>query len=538
MHSLEHVRRLFPQPAGDEAHLVTTIQHLLNTIDRKKQGTMIGQKRPVDYAALVQQMAFPAQMRSEEEVMDCLAALYEGVGLWSHPHMQVNVIPPPTTLSIAAATLAARYNENAIWDQYGMSAAQAEVMALGMLADLIGYDKGRVGGVFTFGGTACNLYAARIGIEKADPDAKHTGIRDRIHFYASDVAHYSVQSAAIWTGIGVNNLQIIPSDDDNVMDLGALEQALQDTIRSGARIGTIFATMGTTDAFGLDALHDMVALRDTIQRQVGYPIHVHADAVIGWSYLTFRGDANIRHLPHPLQDEIRSIVTQITDLASADSVGIDFHKTGWAPYLCSLLVVKDKQDLLLLQKMKKDMPYLYHGAGYQPGVFTLESSRPNYALKALTNILLLGKEGYEIIITHLLTVSDYLRAQIERSPDIVVLNRHNPAYVTDFRLYPQTKWDCDGVLFFEQELHDNVAETFTQQVNAYNQRIAQRMIERAEHEGTSMLSYTDSYKTTKHHRILVALKAYPMSPFTDTAHMDTLLAELYEAKHYVDAQEG
>jgi glutamate/tyrosine decarboxylase-like PLP-dependent enzyme len=73
------------------------------------------------------------------------------------------------------------------------------------------------------------------------------------------------------------------------------------------------------------------------------------------------------------------------------------------------------------------MPYLYHGAGYQPGIFTLESSRPNYALKALTNILLLGKEGYEIIITHLLTVSDYLRAQIDASPDIVVLNRHNPA---------------------------------------------------------------------------------------------------------------
>src|SRR5262249_17777554 len=164
-----------------------------------------------------------------------------------------------------------------------------------------------------------------------------------------------------------NNLKSIPSDDDNVMDLGALEQALQDTIRSGARIGTIFATMGTTDAFGLDALHDIVALRDTMQRHVGYPIHVHADAVIGWSYLTFRGDANIRHLPHPLQDELRSIVTQITDIAYADSVGIDFHKTGWAPYLCSLFVVKDKQDLLLLQKMKKDMPYLYHGAGYQPG---------------------------------------------------------------------------------------------------------------------------------------------------------------------------
>src|SRR5262245_44438513 len=81
MHSLEHVRALFPKPAGDEAHIVTTIQRLFDKIDAKKQGTMIGKKRTVDYEALVKQMSFPAQMSSEEEVMDRLAALYEGVVL-------------------------------------------------------------------------------------------------------------------------------------------------------------------------------------------------------------------------------------------------------------------------------------------------------------------------------------------------------------------------------------------------------------------------------------------------------------------------
>ena len=76
-----------------------------------------------------------------------------------------------------------------------------------MLADLIGFDKTKAGGIFTFGGTGCNLYAARIGIEKADPDAKYTGIRDRIHFFCSDVSHYSIKSAAIWTGVGLDNIK-------------------------------------------------------------------------------------------------------------------------------------------------------------------------------------------------------------------------------------------------------------------------------------------------------------------------------------------
>jgi len=76
------------------------------------------------------------------------------------------------------------------------------------------------------------------------------------------------------------------------------------------------------------------------------------------------------------------------------------------------LIVKNKEDLSFLQKFKKDMPYLYHGSGYQPGVFTLESSRPNYVQKALVNMMLFGKEGYETLIAHLLGVSDYLRTKV------------------------------------------------------------------------------------------------------------------------------
>ena len=414
-----------------------------------------------DYKELMNRIFFPKCISSEDEVIEQIAELYEGVGLWGHPQMQANVIPSPTTLSIAAATLAARYNENAIWDHYGMSASQSEVMAIGMMADLIGFDKSKVGGTFTFGGTGCNLYAARIGIEKADPDAKHTGIRDRIHFYASDISHYSIKSAAIWTGVGLNNMKIIPSDDYNVMDISALEKAMKETIEKGSRIGTIFATMGTTDAFGIDPIKKIVELRDTFQKKVDYKIHVHADAVIGWPYLTFKGDENIKHLPHPLQEEIMSIVSKMSELHYADSTGIDFHKTGWAPYLCSLFVVKNKQDLFLLKKIKEDMPYLCHGTGYQPGTFTLETSRPNYAQKALVNMMLLGKQGYEILISHLLTVADYLRSKIEKGKDIALLNGCNPAFVTDFRIYPETKFDSDGTILFKKELHDEIEYSFT-----------------------------------------------------------------------------
>jgi L-2,4-diaminobutyrate decarboxylase len=177
---------------------------------------------------------------------------------------------------------------------------------------------------------------------------------------------------------------------------------------------------------------------------------------------------------------------------------------------------------------------LYHGSGYQPGVFTLESSRPNYAQKALVNMMALGKEGYEVLIAHLLTVSDYLRGKMEESKDIALLNRHNPAFVADFRFYPETKYSDNGGQLFEKELHDMTSKEFTNTINEYNQNIAQHMIEEAQQKGTSMISYTDSYKATKKERMIVAIKSYPMSPFTDKKHMDLLLEDLYKAKAYVD----
>ena len=534
MASIDSIRELFSKPKGDEDKLLRILQRFLEKIDKQKHGTFIGKKRKINYEELMKKATFSTEMSSEDEVIERIVGLYDGVPLWGHPQTQINVVPPPTTISICAATLAARYNENSIWDHYGMSASQSEVMAVGMLADLIGFDKAEAGGIFTFGGTGCNLYAARIGIEKADPGAKYSGIRDRIHFFCSDVSHYSIKSSAIWTGVGLDNIKVIPSTDDNAMEVTELEAAMEETIESGARIGTVFATMGTTDAFGIDPLREIVKLRDKMEAKVGYKIHIHADAVIGWPYLTFKDDENIKQFPRPLQYEIMYVVSKMTELQYADSVGIDFHKTGWAPYLCSALIVKKKEDLSLLQKIKKDMPYLYHGSGYQPGVFTLESSRPNYAQKALVNMMLLGKEGYKTLIAHLLGVSDYLRTKMEQSKDITLLNRHNPAFVTDFRIYPETKYADDGELLFEKELRDKTDKGFTEQVNEYNRKIAKQMIEEAGSKGTSIVSYTDAYKTTKKKRVIVAIKSYPMSPFTDNENMDVLLKELYMAKGSVD----
>ena len=63
-------------------------------------------------------------------------------------------------------------------------------------------------------------------------------------------------------------------------------------------------------------------------------------------------------------------------------------------------------------------------------------------------------------------------------------------------------------------------------------------MQQAETHGTPVISYTDSYKTTREKRMLVGIKSYPMSPFTEREDMDALLDCLYAAKRKVDAREG
>jgi glutamate/tyrosine decarboxylase-like PLP-dependent enzyme len=544
-HTLQKVRQLFPCDAQEDAEIARIFALILAKINSTSKGTIFGEKKQVDYQKIVENSKFPEKMQDFDQVISEITSLFEGTINRISPLTQENVVPPPTKLSIVAGALAEKFNENSIWDYYGQGAAMAEVKVTAMMSELVGYDHTKSSGVFTFGGTGCNLYGARIGIEKADPNAKETGIRDRIIFFCSDTSHYSIRSCAIWTGIGTDNLRVIRTDDKNSLMVEELEAAIIKEKEKGHRIGTIFCTMGTTDAFGIDPIDKIIKVRDQIQAELDYRIHIHADAVIGWPYLTFKGDQEtLSHLSPRLAEEITRIISEITTIKNADSIGIDFHKTGWSPYLCSLFLVKNYQDLRLLLKSKKDMPYLYHGKGYQPGFYTLESSRPNYALKALVNILSLGREGYEALLVQLLTCADHLRDLIDKSPDIVVLNKYNPAFVTDFRIYPVAileKIKNNGIdknSILSKEMNDDLSIDFIDinQVNLYNRSIVEVMTTNAEKEGKSLVSYTDMYRTTNQGKEILAIKSYPMSPFIEKYHMEQLIKDIYQAKSIVDAQ--
>jgi glutamate/tyrosine decarboxylase-like PLP-dependent enzyme len=181
------------------------------------------------------------------------------------------------------------------------------------------------------------------------------GLREPALIIASDQSHYARLNVAGWLGLGESNVVAVPTTLDNAMRVELFERSLRQALEAGRKIACIFATMGTTDAFGLDDLEQIVEVRDRLAEEYGleYRPHVHADAVIGWAWSTFNDydfEANALGFRGRTVRALAKAVHRIRPLHRADSIGVDFHKTGFAPYMASLFLVRDKRDLALIAR--------------------------------------------------------------------------------------------------------------------------------------------------------------------------------------------
>ncbi len=456
--------------------------------------------------------------------------------IFGHPRTQQNVVAPPTIPSLIGVLLASLYNPNLAWDEYSRLVALAEVEVIGMTSKMIGYNPETSGGVFTFGGTGTTFYGVKLGLEKADPGTVENGTSEDVIVFVSDTGHYCAANIVGWLGIGTKNLLTIPTTFENEMDINLLEQEFRKALENGKKIAAIIATLGTTDAFGLDDLACIVALRDKLvdEFKLDYQPHVHADAVIGWAWSMFN-DYDIEENPLDFRPRtIRALAgtrRRIRHLALADSLGIDFHKTGFAPYISSLLLVKNQTDLDLVKRHPEQMPYLYHFGDHRPGMYTLETSRAGTGvLAALANLRLFGEQGLQAILGHIVEMAQLLREHLGGHAGTTVVNRENFGTVTLFRAYP------DGVDTFaiqNQEFKDAAYRDSLLKHNDYNQKIFEYVHAEAIEGRGVVISTTDCYRYTTYGEPIVALKSYILSPFVDEADVETVVAKVLEAREKV-----
>ncbi len=537
---LEHLKTYFPSPVSDpimDGYFVHSISRFLDQVDSLKSAKpLLGNGIRNDYFQTSQRTLFPENISTIEEITRLLADYCQGMTIWSHPNAQVNVTPLPTISSITAFIAAAIYNPNIVSDEYSGRFTEAEIQSIAMLSDLIGYDPQESGGLFTFGGTGTILYGCKLGIEKVlGGRGMQEGIRENIKIFSSDASHYSHLNVAAWLGLGMKNLIAIPSTSNNEMSLSALEDALRLALSRGDKVATILATLGTTDAFGIDDVAAIVRLRDNLvaEYHLEYIPHVHADAVIGWAWAVFR-DYDFEDNPLGFHARtLRSLtdsLERIDSLQMADSIGIDFHKSGYAPYISSVFLLKDRSSLALLSRVPEQMPYLYQLGHYHPGIYTLECSRAGTgALAALASMCLLGKQGYRVLIGHTVEMAEMLRERLERHACIQVLNDYNYGPVTLFRVYPP---DVDAEKALHRELNDPDYHSQLLEHNRYNRRIFDLIYERVMQGEGVLLSWTMAYRHANYPEApaIAAMKSFIISPWTDLKAIDSVVKQVMDVR--------
>lgn len=219
-----------------------------------------------------------------EYLVNMLPRSLQGGVIASNPSMLKNVVSLPSFVYLAANTAASLYVQNGVTGEDSAEALNSEIKISAAMAELANYNKSKAAGLSTFGGTATNMYAFKIGMSKCSPEHIVTGIRKDIFVIGSKPAHYSHLSSAIWLGMGQNNYVQVRSHTDQTSDLEDMELKCRETIEKGGLLACIVGAGGTTSNMGIDDFAKIKQMRDKLVKDynLNYIPHIHADSVIGW----------------------------------------------------------------------------------------------------------------------------------------------------------------------------------------------------------------------------------------------------------------
>lgn len=459
---------------------------------------------------------------SVDEFKNTVSDLFVGVPRWRSAGQQSNIGTAVNAAASAAYALALDDSILNVDSDIGGNTLVAELAVTKIMATIAGI-RGEALGLFTFGGSATNLYGMKIGIKKALPDSSKAGIYKTVKVFVSSEAHFSHHSAADWLGIGVDNVVPISSRRDHSMNVGELEKQLRQALVKGRAIGAIVLSGGTTYDHAVDDIASVVELRDALAAEFRLPYkpHIHVDSVIGWVWLMFRGydwRKNSLGIPAITREKLRNQYDKISQVALADSWGVDFHKgIGGCPVDCSMVMVNSRDDGNLLSRQSDGGAEIHQLAQdlsfVSPVDRTLETSRASGApMAALMALRTMGKEGYRNHLANLVENSRYMRELFHENDNMQVTNPKSDGFATLVRLLPpglpkvSLKDELADSSPISKKLSDRISD-YTAKFFAWDHKHHIQQGEGPEY------SYSKKFHTAPSGAELSALKFYPVSPY-------------------------
>ncbi len=539
-------KRYFLAPDGSNKDYLLALLHQAVDLAVKHQGQGPTYKRTataLQMEDIVKDAQLPDELSTDPlAVISSLAGELEGSVKASHPYMLKNVIPLPAWTYFAGNTVASIYMPNGVTGEDAANSVNAELKVAKVYSELAGYDPTRSGGLFTFGGTGTNLYAFKMGISKADPDFFFNGSQNNLVIVGSKPAHYAQQNATNWLGLGRRNYLMARSSADQTTDIEDMERICTEQIQVGKRIACIVGVGGTTANMAIDDFSEIAEMRDGLVRKfnLGYVPHIHSDSVIGWAYLHFSGydfQKNPLGFSKNILGKLQRTVGLVNSFKHADSFGLDFHKTGYVPYVSSMIVARDKQDLADLGRDSQMMtPLFFDQAAYNPGKYSLETSRSaaNMVGTWLT-VKALGKQGYQVLLGHAQEMAQFIRDSVNKNSmdtGMYVVNQESFGSDVYVRCFPA------GLSPEEEHKRELGDVTALAKTNSYNSDFYDWLQKdwASGDEGFAIGKTSASFYSPSGDGV-TALRIYVLNPFISKETAVELIKRIGSAKNAFDQQE-
>lgn len=267
-------------------------------------------------------------------------------------------------------------------------------------AKLFGFAEPQAGGLTFPGGSYSNSTSLTMARSYLFPDTKLYGNgAHRFAVFASDHAHYSVEKAAIFCGLGSNTVFKIKTSGDGRICVRDLEAQISQAEADGYTPLFVNATAGTTVYGSFD---DFNAIADIAQKHGAW---FHIDGSWGGN-IVFSESHRYK----------------LAGCERADSITVNPHKALGVPATCSFLLVPDVRVFLTANSLQA--PYLFHnldpGENYDLADGTMGCGRRADAVKLYLGWHWYGARGYGERIDHALRVAAYLAASVKSRPHFVL----------------------------------------------------------------------------------------------------------------------
>jgi len=545
----------FPSPyRGDKDSLADGINQAIRELDNlkpeKKGGAAFlgtNSELTIDFEN-VKDSSLNPKMSTSEQVIKQMIKLFEGLPNWGHPLTMCNVAPQGNTAAIVAAILSEIFAPNILEGEYAWNIHQAELESAGILANLAGWEPKKAGCIYTYGGSGCWTYHLKYALTRVLPNSRNTGIRTDAKVICSQQAHYTMLNSSDWVGLGMDNIIRIRTDiDSNAMDMVHLEEVLKDCQAKEIPVASVVCTMATTDANAFDPVEEVRHLLDKYPNPQKYgKALLYCDSVIGWSWIAFKNydfKTNPLGFSETVLPYIEKNYNAIKGIFYADAFGVDFHKTGFSPYISSAFVYKNAEEFESLHS-RGVTAYLQPRSPYNPMDYTLEVSRAaTGSLAGWATLKFFGHEGFQSVLGGILENKVYLQRQIAKKTEMVCVNPSDFGLVTLLRIYTK---GVDALIQYDCELKN---PSFGQELIKYNkltQDIGNKLFEwfrsgkKINGHCTPYLSFSTGFRNAEYNRdmkdeeaVIYAIKIFPMNVYITPEVMDHVLDCITEARNQV-----